>query len=176
MNQAQVVIAESTIAAKTAGWPIDLPYGYNMMSMEELTKIAMERCDTARCAVQTMGSLAVKYGYYAIGTGDPAKPVYAGAAEAVAVGDKTEAWMMHIITGPNNASAVWAAARVPDDQVAVMPNAMIIREMDLDDADNFLASDNVHSFAIEQGWWDPEAGPFDFTAAYAYDTSCSVRP
>jgi len=173
MNQKQLMIAESTIGAKTAGWPISLSYGYNMMCMEELTKIAMERCSTARCAVQTMGDLAVEYGYYALGSGDPAAPGYAGAAEAVAVGDPKEAWIFHVMTGPNNASAVWAAQRVPDGHVSVMANAMIIRHMDLDDPDNFLASDNVHSFAIEQGWWEPEKGAFDFTAAYALDAACN---
>lgn len=175
MNEKQLIIAETTVAAKTAGWPVSLSYGHSLLCFEELTKIAMERCSSARCAVQTMGDLAVKYGYYAIGSGDPASPNYGGAAESAGVGDKDEAWIFHIMTGPNNASAVWAAQRVPDETVAVMPNAMVIRQMNLNDTDNFLASDNVHSFAIEQGWWNPEEGPFDFTAAYAQDTSCSVR-
>mmetsp|Transcript_30199 Transcript_30199/g.85306 ORF Transcript_30199/g.85306 Transcript_30199/m.85306 type:complete len:618 (+) Transcript_30199:584-2437(+) len=174
INEAQLTIAESTIAAKTVGWAVSESYGYNMMCMEELTKIAMERCTTARCAVQTMGDLAVEYGYFSLASGTPDKPGYGGSAEAAAVGDgQGEVWMFHVMTGPNNASAVWAAQRVPDGHVSVMANAMIIRHMDLDDPDNFLASDNVHSFAIDQGWWDPEEGPFDFTATYAMDTSCS---
>ena len=40
------------------------PGGKAVMHMETLTEIALERCDTARCAVQTMGDLAVQYGFY----------------------------------------------------------------------------------------------------------------
>jgi len=169
MNEKQVAIAESTVGAKTVGWGNNLPYGYNMFGIAELTKVALERCDTARCAVQTMGDLAVKYGFYSEDSGDPAAPEYAFSAETCGVADKSEAWLFHVITGPNNASAVWAAVRVPDTHVAAIANGMVIRELDLEDGDNYLASSNVHSFAIEQGWWGPEQGPFDFTAAYAFD-------
>ena len=34
------------------------------MHMETLTEIALERCDTARCAIQLMGDLGVQYGFY----------------------------------------------------------------------------------------------------------------
>ncbi|RYY88414.1 hypothetical protein EON63_02375 [archaeon] len=40
------------------------PGGKAVMHMETLTEIALERCDTARCAVQTMGDLAMQYGFY----------------------------------------------------------------------------------------------------------------
>lgn len=78
-----------------------------------------------------------------------------------------QVWIFHVMAGPNNASAVWAAQRVPDDEVAVIANGLMIREMDLEDTDNFMASPNVLTAAIEAGFWDPEGGkPFDFTAAY----------
>jgi hypothetical protein len=72
-----------------------------------------------------------------------------------------------VLPGPNNASAVWAAQRVPDDHVAVVANGLTIRQMDLEDKDNFLASENVIQAAVDAGFFDPNAGkPFDFTAAY----------
>lgn len=76
-------------------------------------------------------------------------------------------WVFHVLPGPNNASAVWAAQRVPDDHVAVVANGLTIRQMDLEDKDNFLASENVIQAAVDAGFFDPNAGkPFDFTAAY----------
>lgn len=56
-NEMGLSMAESTCTAKTAGWPAtpDKPYGYNRASIEDLTKIALERCATATCAIETMG-------------------------------------------------------------------------------------------------------------------------
>jgi hypothetical protein len=98
-----------------ARWGNNLPYGYNMFGIAELTKIALERCATARCAVQTMGTLAEEYGFYSEDSGDPSAPLYFLSAESAAVADKREVWLFHVLTGPNNSSAIWAAIRVPDD-------------------------------------------------------------
>ncbi|KAG3121067.1 hypothetical protein PI125_g615 [Phytophthora idaei] len=177
MNEVQLSIGESTSGARTAGWPTDAgPYGYNMFGIGELTKVALERCDSARCAIQMMGDLAVKYGFYSEDSGDPAKPDYVSAAETLGIADRYgEVWVFHVLTGPQNASAVWAAQRVLDTHVVVVANGFVIREMDLEDSERFMASGNVLSFAEEMGWWNPKQGKFDFTAAYASPTPDPVR-
>ncbi|KAG6977582.1 hypothetical protein JG688_00000180 [Phytophthora aleatoria] len=177
MNEVQLSIGESTSGARTAGWPTDAgPHGYNMFGIGELTKVALERCDSARCAIQVMGDLAVKYGFYSEDSGDPAKPDYVSAAETLGIADRYgEVWVFHVLTGPQNASAVWAAQRVLDTHVVVVANGFVIREMDLDDSERFMASGNVLSFAEEMGWWNPKQGKFDFTAAYASPTPDPVR-
>ncbi|ETW10400.1 hypothetical protein, variant 1 [Aphanomyces invadans] len=169
MNEVQLSIAESTCAAKTVGWPSDVPYGYNLFGIAELTKLALERCDSARCAITTMGDAAVKYGFFSEDSGSPHEPGYSDTAEALAISDKYgETWIFHVMTGPMNASAVWAAQRVPPGHVAAVANGFIIRQLNLTDSANYMASSNVESFALSMGWWDPSAGPFDFTAAYNY--------
>ena len=51
-----------------------------------------------------------------------------------------------------------------------MANQFIIRELDLDDEDHFMASKNVIDVAVRTGLYDPTTdGPFDFTKAYAQD-------
>ncbi|OQS00535.1 peptidase, partial [Thraustotheca clavata] len=175
INEFQLSMGESTCAAKTVGWSIGTPGGYNLFNINELTKIALERCDNARCAVQTMGDLAVQHGFFNDFNGNLTNPVYLSSGESVAIGDKNgEAWIFHVLTGPNNASAVWAAQRVPDSHVSAIANGFVIRQMNLDDPDNFLASHNVHSFAKSMGWWNEHRdGPFDFTAAYGYEQPTS---
>ena len=42
-----------------------------------------------------------------------------------------------------------------------------IRQIDLDDPDYFMASENVYTVAQDSGWWNPDDGPFEF--CYAYD-------
>ena len=45
-----------------------------MFGIGELTSVAMERCDSARCAIKTMGQLAVDYGFYGEYSGTPDAP------------------------------------------------------------------------------------------------------
>ena len=166
MNERQVSMAESTCGARTIGpLPLGVPGGTALFSIEELSRVALERCATARCAVKTMGDLATKYGYFAQ---DREKE---DSAEAMAVADGAEGWMFHILPAADNAlemGPVWAAQRVPDDSISVCVNMFVIRQMDLKDTDNFMASDNVMAVAKKVGWWDG-VRPFDFTAAYASD-------
>eukprot|EP00808_Paulinella_micropora_P001039 g48338.t1 len=166
MNEKGVAMGESTCGARTVGWPSDVSYGYNMMGIEELSGIGLERCATARCAIQTMGDLAVQYGFWSEDSGDPASPGFGDSAESLGVCDPTECWVFSVLTGPGNASAVWAAQRVPDGHVSIIANSIMIREMDLEDKDNFLASPNVHSFAAAMGWYKPGEEEFDFFKAY----------
>jgi len=61
---------------------------------------------------------------------------------------------------------VWASQRIPSDHVSVIANRSRIGEIDLNDPDNFIASENVSSLAKEMDWWKPADGPFIFWKAY----------
>ncbi|KAE8968939.1 hypothetical protein PR002_g27586 [Phytophthora rubi] len=178
MNEVQLSIGESTCGAKTVGWPLNVPGGKNLFGIAELTKVALERCATARCAVDIMGTLAEEYGFYSEDSGDVANPDYGDSAEALVVGDKLgEVWVFHVMTGKDHTGAVWAAQRVPDGHVTVIANGFTIREIDLSQLDWFMASTNVLSLAEEMGWWDPKGDkPFDFTAAYGFADKDAIGP
>jgi dipeptidase len=79
-------------------------------------RIALERTKKAREAIQLMGDLAVKLGYYSaewVG-GDESR---GEGGEALTVIDKDEAWVFHVTSDDTGASAVWVAQRVPDGEV-----------------------------------------------------------
>ena len=161
MNDQQLAIGESTIGCRpemrnsTPSAQIDL-------SM--LTLLAVERCKTAREAIQFMGDITAEHGY---GFNDD--------GEMLAVADPNEVWIFEIMpVGPlwtpksGKPGSIWCAQRVPDDHVSVCPNQSRIGEIDLDNADYFMASSNVLSYAVDKGYYDPDSGePFSWKKAYS---------
>jgi len=183
-NERGLSIGESTCTARTVGWPAtpDKPWGYNRAGIEDLSKIALERCETARCAVETMGAIAVEQGFFSADSGDPKAPAYAGSSECLSVADGQpgEVWIFNVLTGKGNASAIWAAQRIPSDHIAPIGNSFTIRKMKLNDPENYLYSPGVTELAEEMGWWSPqdESSPdvFDFFSAYGFTPGKNATP
>ena len=114
MNEKQVALSESTCSSVFVARALNKVGGGALLSIDQLSQIAMERASTAREAVQLMGALGEQYGFY----GPSAS--FEGGAESLMVSDPKEAWVFHILADPTGTSAIWAAARVPDDSVAVV--------------------------------------------------------
>jgi dipeptidase len=151
MNEHQLAIGETTIGGKR-----ELRNGDGMFMIEELERIALERCNNARDAIRLIGELVKDYGY-----GD--------WGECITIADKKEVWHFEIFgEGLLKKGAIWAAVRIPDDHIGISANIPRIAELDLDDPDRYMASDNVLSYAEKKGWWDPNSGePFKFWKAYS---------
>jgi dipeptidase len=168
LNEKQLAIGESTIGnIRKLGNPTPVP----KFNISELTLLAMERCTTAREAIQLMGSLAEKYGYG-----------YLDGGEMLAVTDPQEVWVFEIMpVGPlwtpqsGQPGALWCAERVPDDHVSVCPNESRIGEIDLANKDFFMASPNVVSYAVENKLYDPASGkPFSWKRTYSPSDGSAV--
>jgi dipeptidase len=116
----------------------------------DLRLIMAQRAKTAREAVRIAGDLLVRFGYR-------------GSGRSYCISDREEAWVLSVVKGRR-----WAAARVPDDEVMVLPNYYPIAEMDLEDSANFLGSADLIAYAQHRGWYDPaKDGTFNFRRAYA---------
>ncbi len=115
-----------------------------------LRRIVAERARSAREGVKIAGDLVEKFGYRASG-------------RTYAILDKDEAWMLAVIRGKH-----WFAQRVPDDEVAVIPNHYTIRQIRQDEPDQFMGSQGIIEYARKNGWYDEtKDGPFDFKKAFA---------
>mmetsp|Transcript_68111 Transcript_68111/g.134414 ORF Transcript_68111/g.134414 Transcript_68111/m.134414 type:complete len:606 (+) Transcript_68111:101-1918(+) len=158
MNEHGLGIGETTCSGVFATDAVSRG-GKALLSIDSLTRIAMERTRTARSAVQLIGRLAEAYGFYGAGS-------FEGSAESLMIGDPQEVYIFHILPDPSGTSAIWAAQRVLDDHVAVAANMFIIREIDFTDPINFLYSSSVHTVAQAKGWWRPGCS-LDFTATYS---------
>jgi len=120
--------------SKTCTDPSDKGEGCVLLSITELTRIAMERSNSSRMAVEVMGAMATAHGFYG-------EDGFEGSGESLMVVGPEEGWIFHVLNHPSGVGAIWGAQRVPDDHVATVTNMFTIREMDLDDTDNFLGSD-----------------------------------
>jgi dipeptidase len=112
--------------------------------------ILAQRAKTARQAVLIAAELIDQYGYRASGRN-------------LNIVGPNEAWQLQMVRGKH-----YVARRVRDDEVAIVSNTFSIREVDMDDRENFIASPDLIDYAIERGWYNPdEDGEFDFARAYA---------
>jgi dipeptidase len=115
-----------------------------------LRRLVAERAATSRQGVHLAGELVEKFGYDASG-------------RTYVICDPNEGWFFCVVNGKH-----WLAARVPDDEVAMVSNTYTVHEIDLSDTMNFLASEDIIDYAISRGWYNPDKdGKFDFAAVYA---------
>ncbi len=149
LNERQLAMGETTYSGRDT-----LINKNGLFKIEELQRIALERCSTAREAITLMGQLIKEYGY-----GD--------AGECLTIADPNEVWIFEVQgEGPDSIGGVWAAVRIPDDHIAVSANVSRIGKLDLADTDNYMASDNVKDVALRLGLWDGKE-EFSFWKAYS---------
>jgi dipeptidase len=150
MNEHQLAVGESTFGGRKS-----LKSDKGLIDCQQLVQLMIERCTTARDAIKLAGFLSAKYGWNDEG-------------ECLTIADKQEVWHFEITgCGRGNIGSVWAAQRVPDDHIAVNANASRIRQINLENEDYYMASENVFKVAQDSGWWSPKDGVFEF--CYAYD-------
>jgi dipeptidase len=145
MNEHQLMFGECTDGTKIQPEPVP---GKLIFYSAELSRVAAERCKTAREAVELIGSLIETYGYY-------------GTGETLPVGDTKEGWVIEMAPSPEGEGGLWVAKKVPDGEVFVAANELRIREIDPDDPDMLYAED-LHAIAEKHGWWNPEDGKLDW--------------
>jgi dipeptidase len=159
MNEVQLAIGETTFGGRE-----ELRDPNGLLHYWNLMQLALQRAKTARQAIEVMTDLVRDYGYGSTG-------------ESFSIADTEEAWILEMIgKGENNTGAVWVARRVPDGMISCHANQSRIGEFPLDDPQNCLYSKDVISFAIEKGYYDPDAGvPFRFCDAYSPSTAETRR-
>lgn len=116
----------------------------------EIRTTAIQKARSAREAVHIIGRLVETYGY-------------ADSGRSYLVADRNEGWIVAVVKGRR-----WVAQRVPDDQIATIPNYYTIGKINLKDSLNFLGSKDIIKYARKRGWYRPlKDGAFNFRLAYS---------
>lgn len=137
LNEKQLAMGETTIYGRR-----ELFNPEGLFVIEELERIALQRCTTARQAIALIGSLAEQYGYGDMG-------------ECLTIADKREVWQLEITgSGPGKPSALWVAQRIPDNHAGVSANIPRISDVNFNDPDNFMTSADLRNKAKKLGYWD----------------------
>jgi len=137
LNEKQLAIGETTIYGRE-----ELVNPDGMFLIEELEKIALQRCKTAREAITLIGNLAEEFGY-----GD--------LAECITLADPKEVWQLEIAgSGKGKPSSIWCAERIPDENVGICANIPRISVIDFKNHDYFMYSTNLQNVAKKLGYWD----------------------
>ena len=164
VNEHQLGIGESTITQRQE-LHVSRETGKQIMTIEQAMIFALQRYKNAKEAVQFVGDLMTTYGFL---------PSSGPEGENIVIADTDEIWVLEIFgVGPNwdpqsgNPGAIWAAQRLDDHHVTMIPNWSIIKEIDVASG-NFLTSNNYMQAAIDRGWYNPKSGkPFIWQEAYS---------
>ena len=137
LNEKQLAVGETTIYGRE-----ELINENGMFYIEELQKIALQRCKTSREAIALIGRLAEEHGY-------------ADLAECITFADPKEVWQLEIAgSGKGTPSAIWCAQRIPDENIGVCANIPRISVVDFDNPDYFMYSTDLQKVAKNLGYWD----------------------
>ena len=122
------------------------------LNYSDLARIVLERARTAREGVVLMGELIAEHG----------EATYGGNSHLIA--DADEGWVVIQFAGGRG---LWAAERIGPDGIRVSrPGYLLAVPPDFLDQPDYLGSPNLIAFAVEQGWYDPDDGPFDPNRVY----------
>ena len=142
VNEHRVAIGNEMVFARE-------PLGAAGLTGMDLVRLGLERARTAAEALAVMTDLLERYGQGGSGQAHVEWPYH----NAFLIADPVTAWILE------TSGRHWAARRVAE--VGNVSNGLAIG-VDWDRGSNDLTD-----FAVAQGWWSSDAGPVDFTAAYA---------
>ncbi|MEG1748479.1 MAG: C69 family dipeptidase [Tannerellaceae bacterium] len=165
INEYQLCIGESTMSQRSE-LQVAKGEGKQIMTVEQVAAFALQRCRTAEEALTLITSLMETYGFL---------PSCGPESECLTLADPEKVWILELFSvgkdwtpESGKPGVIWAARRLPDDQIALIPNWSIIKEIDVNRPEEYKASSNYQQVAIDNGWYNPASGrPFVWQEAYA---------
>jgi dipeptidase len=148
LNESGVVVVSNQCSSKEEN--PELSYGGIQY---QLRKQIAGQARSARHGVKLAIAMLEKFGYNSSG-------------RTYTIADPDEAYILAVVNGKH-----YAAVRVPDNKVAVIPNYYTLTDIDMNDTVNFLVSPDLITYAEEQGWYNSADGDFNFRLAYASEGS-----
>lgn len=142
------VAATSTITAYPNAKAIAAdPYTKNGLYELSANNVILQSATSARHGIEIVAEIVDKYG--------------SGEGNIIMTADENEAWYMEIYTGHQ-----YAAIKLPDDMAAVIPNAYMLGEIDIESPD-VIVSDELVSLPEKKGFLKKTNGKINLRETYA---------
>ena len=151
------VSATETIGCSDAVYEVD-PYEDLGIEEAEITTVLLSESATAREAVDLLLAIYDDAGCC--------------GGSGILIADDSETWYVENTTGHQ-----YIALKLSDSMAFVQPNMSIIGLIDLDDAENVIASEGLIAVAQQAGTYvgDAEANTIDYVASYNADQEANSR-
>ncbi|MGN1007601.1 MAG: C69 family dipeptidase [Butyricicoccus sp.] len=115
-------------AAETAD-----PLVYDGICEISLNSVVLMQAKSARDGVEKLAAIIDKHG--------------SGECNSFTISDANEVWDFETLSGYQ-----YVAVRMPADKVSVNPNMVVMNEIDVSDTENVIASDDLISLPLENGF------------------------
>lgn len=125
------VAVSATVSTYLKKTPADPLVGTGICEIS-LNSVILQSAKTAKEGVEILAAIIDEYG--------------SGEYNSLTISDGNEVWDFEIVSGHQ-----YAALKMPADKVSVNPNLMIMREIDVADTENVIASENLIQVALENG-------------------------
>ena len=148
MNEHGLMLGECTDASRLRNMPAS--EGSGLFYASELGRVALERCRTAREAVDLMGRLVDTYGLY-------------GSGETLLVADRQEAYVFEFQPATGPVRGIWIAQRVPDGEFFAAANQFRIQDI-TEGRSDLIFNPELPAQLKALGWaaTDPDTGNLDW--------------
>ncbi len=138
VNEKGVSMSATTTAGNSEAAQAADPFvGKTGISEENYVDYVLCQADSARDGVEILADAIDKCGVWY-------------TADGVFIADKNEVWYMEILSGSQ-----YCAVKMPEDKAALIPNCLVLGDIDLDDKENVIASDKVKTLAEEKEIYVP---------------------
>lgn len=134
INEKGVSMSATTTAGNSEEAEAADPFvGKTGISEENYVDYVLCQASSAEEGVRILAEAIDKYGVWY-------------TADGVFISDNKEVWYMEVLSGHQ-----YCAIKMPEDKAAIIPNCLVIGDVDLDDKDNVIASAGVKTLAESKG-------------------------
>ena len=134
INEKGVSMSATTTAGNSEEAEAADPFvGKTGISEENYVDYVLCQASSAEEGVRILAEAIDKYGVWY-------------TADGVFISDNKEVWYMEILSGHQ-----YCAIKMPEDKAAIIPNCLVIGDVDLDDKNNVIASAGVKTLAESKG-------------------------